>query len=278
VGNLVHLIVAHFLSAMFIMAVWLSVAGLITGILFGAIKLEEPFTMLTPVRIMLGIIYYLIIALVYYLMVYNQNFKERVENEAKTEAKYREAELNTLKAQINPHFIFNSLNSISALTISDPETAQEMIVKLSEFFRMTLKKDNAQFAKLSEEIRFSRLYFEIEKIRFKDKLEYIIECDEKYGAFLIPHLIIQPLLENAIKHGVQESITTVCVKLECTTTNDHLVLKLTNAFDSESEASGEGIGLKNVRDRLRLIYNRSDLMEVEIIDNQYVAVLKIPLS
>jgi len=276
--NMINLILAHFLSALFIMGVWMSLAGLITGILFGEVKLSEPYSELVPIRIILGIMFYLLIAMIYYLMIYYRNFKERVEYEANIEAKYKDAELNTLKAQINPHFIFNSLNSISSLTISNPDVAQEMIVKLSEFFRMTLKKDNAQFALLSEEIRYSRLYFEIEKIRFQEKLQYVIECDEQYESMKIPHLILQPLLENAIKHGVQESISQVQVKLKCIKENQYLVLVLSNEIDPESRYEGQGIGHKNIKERLRLIYNRNDLLDIQIIDNQYNAILKIPLS
>ncbi len=276
--NLLNLILAHFLSALFIMGVWMSVAGLITGILFGEIKFSEPYSNLVPIRIILGIMFYILTAMIYYLMIYYQNFRERVEYEANIEAKYKEAELNTLKAQINPHFIFNSLNSISSLTISDPEIAQEMIVKLSEFFRMTLKKDNTQFALLSEEIRYSRLYFEIEKIRFQEKLKYVIECDDGNDSLKIPHLILQPLLENAIKHGVQENINEVEVKLTCKKEDHYIVLVLSNEYDPDSTNSGQGIGHKNIKERLRLIYNRNDLLDIQIIDNQYTAILKIPLS
>jgi sensor histidine kinase YesM len=276
--NLLNLILAHFLSALFIMGVWMSVTGLITGILIGEVKFSEPYSNLVPIRIILGIMFYILIAMIYYLMIYYQNFRERVEYEANIEAKYKEAELNTLKAQINPHFIFNSLNSISSLTISNPDIAQEMIVKLSEFFRMTLKKDNTQFALLSEEIKYSRLYFEIEKIRFQEKLEYVIECDEQYGSLKIPHLILQPLLENAIKHGVQESIDVVEVRLKCKKEDQYLILILSNEFDPDSTNSGQGIGHKNIKERLRLIYNRNDLLDIQIIDNQYTTILKIPLS
>jgi len=276
--NLINLIAAHFLSALFIVGLWLSVAGFTTGILFGDFKHNETFSEVMPLRFIIGIMYYLILALIYYLMIYSENFKERIEHEANIEAKFKEAELNTLKAQINPHFIFNSLNSISALTISNPDIAQEMIVKMSDFFRMTLKKDNTQFTLLSEEIRFSRLYFEIEKIRFKDKLQFIIDCSEENDRIKVPHLILQPLLENAIKYGVQESISTVKVKLECKTENQFLFLKLSNQFDSDSNFGGHGIGHKNIRERLRLIFNRADLFETKIIENQYTAILKIPLS
>lgn len=276
--NLGNLIVTHFLANLFIIGLWLSVAGLTTDILFGDLKQNEIFSELIPFRVINGIMYYLIISVIYYLMIYYQNFKEKVEHEANLEAKFREAELNTLKAQINPHFIFNSLNSISSLTISNPDVAQEMIVKLSEFFRMTLKKDNTQLTLLSEEIKFSRLYFEIEKIRFKEKLQFVIDCNAENDSIKVPHLILQPILENAIKHGVQESISNVEVKLECRIDNKTLFLELSNQFDPDSISEGHGIGHKNVKERLRLIYNRTDLLETKIFEDRYIAILKIPLN
>jgi sensor histidine kinase YesM len=276
--NLFNLIIAHFLAVLIILGIWLSIAGLATGIIFGDLKHSETFIDLIPVRVINGIMYYLIIAMAYYLVIYYQSFKKRVEHEANIETKFKDAELNTLKAQINPHFIFNSLNSISSLTISNPHLAQEMIVKLSDFFRMTLKKDNSQFALLSEEIGFCRLYFEIEKIRFGEKLKFVIECAEENNLISIPHLILQPLLENAIKHGVQESISSVEVILNCKIEKELLLLELSNQFDPESNFDGHGIGHKNIQERLRLIYNRSDLFEYRIIKNQYFAIVKIPLN
>ena len=276
--NLGNLIITHFLANLFIIGLWLSVAGLTTSMLIGELKQDEIFSELIPFRIINGFMYYLILSVIYYLMIYYQNFKEKVEREANMEAKLKEAELNTLKAQINTHFIFNSLNSISSLTISNPDVAQEMIVKLSEFFRMTLKKDNLQFALLSEEIKFSRLYFEIEKIRFKEKLQFIIDCKEENSSVKVPHLILQPLLENAIKHGVQESISTVEVELKCKKENQILFLEVSNQFDPESNLEGHGIGHKNIKERLRLIYNRTDLLETKIIEDRYIAKLKIPVN
>jgi sensor histidine kinase YesM len=276
--NLINLIVSHVLAALLIISLWLSVAGLATDLLFGDLKQQVQFSELLPVRVIVGAMYYLIISLIYYLMIYYQNFKEKVEYEAKMESKFREAELNTLKAQINPHFIFNSLNSISSLTMSDPVIAQEMIVKLSDFFRMTLKKNDSQFALLSEEIAFSRLYFEIEKIRFKEKLDFIIDCTAENDTIMVPHLILQPLLENAIKHGVQESIEKVEVRLNCHVENQLLNLSLSNHFDSDSSITGQGIGQKNIKERLKLIYNRTDLFETKIMDSQYIAIIKIPVN
>lgn len=275
--NLANLIVTHFLSSLFLLSLWLSTAGLLTGILFRGMKASDPISDVLPVRIMLGIMFYLIITLVYYLIIYYQNLKERIEHEANLVARFKEAELNTLKSQINPHFIFNSLNSISSLTISNPDLAQEMIVKLSDFFRRTLKKDNTQYALLSEEIAFSRLYFEIEKLRFGEKLLFKIECSfNEEDTIKVPHLILQPLLENAVKHGVQESIQTVEIALTCRIDQQMLILEIVNKFDPETNIKGHGIGQENIKERLRLMYDRTDLFETKIHENQYIAVLKIP--
>ena len=278
IKNLPNLIITHFLSALFLCGLWLSTAGLLTSILFVQLKESDPFSDLIPVRIMLGIICYMIIVLVYYLIIYYRNLKEKIEHQAYLEARFKEAELNTLKSQINPHFIFNSLNSISSLTISNPVLAQEMIVKLSDFFRKTLKKDNSQFTLLSEEMAFSRLYFEIEKIRFGNKLHFKIDClFNKENIIKVPHLILQPLLENAVKHGVQESIKTVEITLTCRINQQVLILEVANEFDPELNIKGHGIGHQNIRERLRLIYDRNDLLEIKIFENRYIAILKIPL-
>ena len=127
----------------------------------------------------------------------------------------KEAELKSLKYQINPHFIFNSLNSISSLTISDPQKAQEMTIKLSSFLRSTLSKNEKQKSKLSEEISNAKLYLDIEKVRFDDKFEFIEEVENACKDMEVPSMILQPLFENAIKHGVYESLEKVTIKMKC---------------------------------------------------------------
>ena len=266
------------ISALILVLIWISLANFIIDIVYVTPDSQSLGNTLVPGKIILGILYYMVIVLIYYLMIYYQNFKQRIEREGRVEARYKEAELNTLKAQINPHFIFNSLNSISSLTISDPKIAQEMIVKLSDFFRMTLKREQTQLAYLEEEISFSKVYFEIEKIRFGDKLNYHIICSKKLKSYQVPHLILQPLLENAIKHGVQESIDKVDITLNCSKESGYLLLRITNQYDPDYESNGQGIGLNNVRDRLRIIYEQDNLLEISKKDGKFNALVKIPIT
>jgi len=278
IKKLINLVSGHIVSAVIIISIWLGIAGLLTKMV---IK-NENYLFITnqfiAARFILGILFYIVIVLVYYLFIYYQNFKEKIQHEATIEAKYKEAELNTLRSQINPHFIFNSLNSISSLTITDPVKAQEMIVKLSDFFRLTLKNNSRQLTTLTNELNFTKLYFEIEKVRFGDKLEFFVDLEDTVGNTEVPHLILQPLLENAIKHGLQESMDMVNVSLKCIKSDEYIILILSNRFDQDIKVKGEGIGLKNVRERLRLIYGMSDLLTTYIENGEFVAKIKIPLK
>ncbi len=159
-------------------------------------------------RFFVGMLFYLIIVAVIYIIIYYGNFQEKVLREAELKTLVKEAELKSLKYQINPHFIFNALNSISALTISEPSLAQEMTINLSTFLRKTLSSNEIQISKLEEELKNSKLYMDIEKIRFGDKFTYSEEIGEGCCELEVPSMILQPIFENAIKHGVYESIRT----------------------------------------------------------------------
>ena len=159
----------------------------------------------------------------------------RSVQESKLKEKIKEAELQTLKSQINPHFLFNGLNSISSLTLSDPERAHDMIIKLSGFLRYSLAHDPNKLIPLKSEIENMESYVAVEKTRFGDKLIFEKEvckgCDNKN----VPFLILQPLIENAIKHGVYESTKPVVIKLFCKeTTDDKLLIAVSNVITSYS--------------------------------------------
>jgi LytS/YehU family sensor histidine kinase len=190
-----------------------------------------------------------------------------------------EAELKSLKFQINPHFIFNSLNSMSALTTIDPDKAREMILKLADFLRYTLANNEKQKNKLSDELKNIKRYLDIEKIRFEDKFEYVEEVQEDCSDITVPNMILQPLFENAIKHAVYETLETVTLKLNCSKDENFLRLSVENDFDEESNnKKGAGIGLKNIQNRLELIYHQNNLMEIVKSDHLFKVNLYIPLS
>jgi LytS/YehU family sensor histidine kinase len=199
--------------------------------------------------------------------------------EAELNALVKDAELRSLKYQINPHFIFNSLNSISSLTLSNPTRAQEMTIKLSSFLRGTLSKNEKQKNKLSEEINNAKLYLEIEKIRFEDKLEFTEEIGEECGSIEVPSMILQPLFENAVKHGVYESTEKINIILRCKHENEYIRITVENNFDPDAiPKKGAGIGIKNIQNRLKLIYNQDNLVKVEKGSTTFKVNIFIPVQ
>lgn len=229
-------------------------------------------------RFLIGLMFYIVIVAVDYVIIYYNNFQEKLLKEVELNALVKEAELKSLKYQINPHFIFNSLNSISSLTLSDPHKAQEMTIKLSSFLRSTLSKNEKQKSKLHEEINNAKLYLDIEKVRFSDKFEFIEQIDPKCKETEVPSMILQPLFENAIKHGVYESLDKVYITLRCGLENDYFKITVENNFDPEAvPRKGEGIGIKNIQNRLKLIYNQDNLVAVEKDKNIFKVNIFIPL-
>lgn len=230
-------------------------------------------------RLATGILYYGVTLLIYHLFIYGKELEAKKLTEANLSLLVKESELNVLRSQLNPHFLFNSLNSISSLTISDPDTAREMIIKLSEFLRYALKHGEREKTRFAEEIKNIELYLQIEKIRFGDRLVFEKEVSEPCEEGLIPNMILQPLFENAVKHGVYESTEPITIKMNCEGDQNALRVEISNNFDTKQVSrKGAGIGLKNVRNRLMLIYGRDDLIKVDKTGNVFKVKLIIPQS
>ncbi len=275
-AKIIQLVTVHMVSALAVSLLWVLLSENIAVTVITSAIYRDLQKSTWPSRILIGIFYYVIMALVNYLIIYYQNFREKIEKEASVNTLLKEAELNALKLQINPHFIFNSLNSVNSLIMVNPDMAQEMVVKLSDFLRSTLSGSSKHLVTLREEIDFSKLYLEIEKIRFGNKLNFVIEMENECNEKMIPHMLFQPLLENAVKHGVQQSSQPVVIKLVINYKNDFLRIVIKNNFEGISHATGKKIGLKNIKDRLALIYNRSDLITIEEKNQEFIVSLTIP--
>jgi two-component system, LytTR family, sensor kinase len=271
-------LITHLASCIVILLIWLSVSYiLIISIIQVDTVFNSMFLKSIPWRIPIGVTYYIIITLSYYLIIYYENFKENIVKEADLKTLLRETELKSLKSQINPHFLFNSLNSISSLTLIDPTKAHEMIIKLSDFMRYSLKRKNTEKATVGEELDNARRYLDIEKIRFGNRLKTEFFIDETCLNKLIPNLVMQPLLENAIKFGVFENIETTAIEIHINFVNEFLKIAIKNSYNpGAASESGEGIGHSNIKERLRLIYNRTDLMKVTKDPEDFQVVLYIP--
>ncbi len=268
-----HLAAAVITSGLWILAGYYIVANIIPGD-----KIYLEFLLKSLVwRFLIGILFYIVIIAVDYVIIYYTNFQEKLLKESELNGLVKEAELKSLKYQINPHFIFNSLNSISSLTISNPQQAQEMTIKLSTFLRSILSKNEKQKHKLHEEINNAKLYMDIEKVRFADKFEFIDESRAECKELEVPSMILQPVFENAIKHGVYESLEKVTIKLSCGMEKEYFKITVENNFDPESiPRKGEGIGLRNIRNRLKLIYNQENLLTIQKENNLFKVNIFIP--
>lgn len=213
------------------------------------------------------------------LLWYNQEEQKRI-NAHKVEAEQlaREAELYKLRQQLQPHFLFNSLNSISALTAIQPEKARHMINQLSEFLRGTLKKDETQWNTLKEEMQYVELYLEIEKVRFGYRLQTHIFCDDAALDLKLPAMLLQPIVENAIKFGLYDTTGEVVIKVNAKKFDHNLEVTVENPFDPETSQplKGTGFGLPLIQRRLFLLFARQDLLSTKKEDNHFTTTILIP--
>ncbi|TKG94517.1 histidine kinase [Puteibacter caeruleilacunae] len=272
------LLTYHFISGLFISSLWLHISGFIARTIISDLWYLGIMETTFAGRMVEGMFMYSLLVLFYYMITFYQNYKEKITREVELKALIKEAELSALKSQINPHFLFNSLNSVSSLTITDPEKAQEMVVKLSRFLRYSLQHDKNKEVLLKTEIDNIILYLEIEKVRFGNKLvmEFDIPEDlEQYAS--LPNMILQPLFENAIKYGVYETTNQVVIKTTCFMRSEYLHVVVTNNYDEDAvKVKGEGIGLRNIKNRLSLMYGSSDYLKVKDENNVFNVELIIP--
>ena len=265
----------HLVFATIIVGVWLYLGITFTKLV--ASNVTEQIYHELPGKILYGYLYYAIFVMFFSAINYYQNFKEKIKQESELKALIREAELQALKSQINPHFLFNSLNSVSSLTISNPARAQEMVINLSNFMRYSLMHDETETVPLSKELENIKLYLSIEKVRFGSKLNAEFDIDEDCGNLRIPNMILQPLFENAIKYGVYETTEQVTIKTSCTCDESALQISITNDYDSNAvHRKGEGIGLRNIRQRLAIIYKNPELLQTKDHKTYFEVKLSIP--
>jgi two-component system LytT family sensor kinase len=274
--SLMQVILHHIVGISLTLILWLGPGYLLLSVFLDS-SYTSFFVQTLAWKIITGVFYYFITVLIYYLIVYYQNFRESLLKEAELQTLMKEAELSLLRSQIKPHFLFNSLNSISSLTLTNPDRAHEMIIKLSDFIRYSLGENERNLVSLRAELDYIRLYLDIEKVRFGDKLQATFEMNETCLKCVLPNMILQPIYENAVKHGVYESISPVEITTRVSCSENELRISITNNFDPESIAKkGKNIGLRNITNRLRLIYQRDDLIMIENKENLFQVMITIP--
>jgi two-component system, LytTR family, sensor kinase len=207
-----------------------------------------------------------------------QDQKENEKRKTEAERLAREAELYNLRQQLQPHFLFNSLNSISALIGRRPEEARKMIYQLSDFLRGTLRKEENEFVTLEDELNHLQLYLDIERVRFGHRLATEITKEDSCDTLRLPAMLLQPIVENAIKFGLYDTIGQVSITVAARCIQNYLELKIQNPYDPESSLpkSGTGFGLTGIKRRLYLLFARTDLIETRGENNIFTTIVRIP--
>jgi len=248
------------------------------GLLFGRGK---PFVAMTsPGWVMYfaaGFALYLLSLLAHDVLVAFESVQAAARREAESRVLARDAELQMLRTQINPHFLFNSLNSISALTGFDPAAAREMTVDLAQFFRRTLALAERERITLGEEMTLCEHFLAIEKRRFGAKLQADLRIAPAAAACLLPPMTLQPLLENAIKHGIRQVEGGGRILVEALVRDGWLHMSVLNPVARDDvPASGHGVGLKNIRERLAVLYGARARIAWQRSQTQFAIEINLP--
>lgn len=270
------------MAALLMGGIWAGLAWLLARLLAwipGLEALPRHVGAALPVLTGLGILLYLASVALSYLMLAQDRTIEAERKGAELQLLAQESELKALRAQLNPHFLFNSLNSLSALTAVDPARAREMCVLLSDFLRRSLGLGERRLVALREELDLARAYLAIEQIRFGSRLKVAWRIDPAAEPALLPTLLLQPLVENAIKHGIAALPEGGTLAVAAEVVEGHVLLKVDNPLDPEAPApQGLGLGLRQVRQRLLGRFGSRARFEALVQEGVHRVTLVFPLE
>ncbi len=276
--NVMYILVQFLFTGIIFITVWLLFSVFIcsgVGVLF-SIEYTS-YSGFYLMRILVGFLCYLLFVMVFFMIHYHQEIEEKSKHELSLLNMLKQSELDMLKSQINPHFLYNSLNSISSLTILSPKKAQNMIANLSDFLRYSLHSKSDGMISFQQEFENVGKYIDIEKIRFEDRLNISWSIEENTIQKLLPVLILQPLIENAIKYGVYNAINAVQIAFKAYVSHRHLWIEITNPYDPlYAKKKGEGVGLQNIKKRLENIYGINNLVRINKSDNFFTIIVRFP--
>jgi two-component system sensor histidine kinase AlgZ len=226
----------------------------------------------------LGVLLYLLSLAVGYLLVTFEQSRAAERRGFEVQVFAREAELRSLRAQIDPHFLFNSLHSISALTTIDAQAARRMCVLLADFFRESVALGGEAQITLAQEFRLVERFLEVEKVRFAERLRVEMDIGEA-GAALVPPLLLQPVVENAVTHGIAHTLDGGTLRIAASCTPSQLRVVVENPCDPERpRRTGTGVGLANVRSRLRALHGDNAWIATSEQDGLWRAEVVVPLA
>ncbi len=267
------------LGGLILAMLWASIVIPVNNTFF-PVESDQEFTFVIAVIVVFNLSIVLIgWSLMYFLFKFFINLKGSEVEKWKLEAAVKDAELIALKSQINPHFIFNSLNNIRSLVIENPEKSRDMITHLSDLLRYSIQFNNREKVSLEQELEVVQNYLNLESIQFEDRLKYTLEIKPETLDLKIPPMAVQLLVENAIKHGISNLPKGGEINIRSFLNENNLVVEVINSGQVNDKTTGTGIGLKNASDRLKLIFGKISNLEIGNLDEKMVcAKFKIPLT
>ena len=264
-------------------SVWLLIARGWLGVIGSFMRWPDVgpvFRQAAPTLFGFGFLLYLLAMAASYLAAAFNVSRDAERRGLELQVLAREAELRALRAQIDPHFLFNSLQSISALTTADPSAARRMCLLLADFLRETLALGARKRIPLPSELALARRFLAVEQVRFGERLQIEIDApdDRELESCLVPPLVLQPLVENAVRHGVAHVLDRGVVRIHVEKRVATLVVTVDNPCDADRPAGrGTGVGLQNVRERLRSLYGDEAMLQTDETDGRFTARVTMPI-
>lgn len=243
----------------------------------------ETYKIILVVNLHFSIAIYGAVVAIHQAILYYRKYRERELQTSQLEARLAQSRLQVLKMQLHPHFLFNTLNAISELVHRDPESADRMLTDLSDLLRMSFENLEVQEISLKQELEFLRKYLEIEQMRFQERLRVEMDISPETLSASVPNMILQPLVENAIKHGISPRAEGGRIDIKAARNNGHLQITVSDdglgMSQHETESPREGVGLSNTRKRLRHLYGDKQKFELRSAGERGVIVnLEMPFK
>lgn len=273
-------IITHGTGALVASGIWIVVAKILAYSLARTnafTQIDANFARQIPLLLGTGVLFYLLSVDLYYVLMAVDASREAEARALQATILARDAELRALKAQVNPHFLFNSLNSISALTSSNPAKAREMCILLGDFLRRTLGLGEKSAIPLEEELSLVHSFLAVEKVRFGARIQMEENIDREAMPIPVPPLLLQPLVENAVVHGIAHLVEGGWVRLDVKANDGLLSVVVENLFDPNAPPRRKGgVGLANVRQRLAARYGNQAGFEAKAEGDRFRVALSLP--
>jgi hypothetical protein len=281
-SGFLKLLLTHLTAAVLLATLWIHLAkGIAAGLSrwHGFSHLEERLVPFYPTLWMTGLLLYALAVTFHYVALAQQAQREAQERALEAQVLARDAELKALRAQVNPHFLFNCLHSISALTSVDAAKAREMCILLADFLRTTLRLGRQETITLEEELALIRGYLAIEKVRFGTRVRMEEQVEKETLGLSLPPLLLQPLVENAIRHGIANLPEGGTIRLSAHRNQNAVAITVENSFDPDTPSSLKtGLGLDNVRRRLHTRYGNEAAVSVSTNNSLFTVQLRVPMQ